>query len=224
MAEELEALLKRIQDEGVKEADAEKDKIIASAREEAEKIVSDAREEADKMRKEAKEEAELHHQKGQEALRQAARDVLLSLRVRLQEQMSDVVRIAAEESLNEDSAASLIQEVVKAYASKVGEVEQLDVLLPADRLEAVAAVFQSRLGDELRAKSEFKPVEDIQGGFQLVFNKQDVVYDFSDEALAETICRFLNPRLAEIVNGVLSDEQGPSAPGEEQKTEQTVKQ
>ena len=34
-----------------------------------------------------------------------------------------------------------------------------------------------------------------------VFNGADVVYDFSDQALAEALATFLNPKLAAVVRG-----------------------
>ncbi len=206
MAEELESLLKRIQDEGIKEADAEKEKIISAAREEAEGIVTEAREKADNTIKEAQNEAELYRQKGEQALKQAARDVLLSLRARLQENMKQVVRETSAGSMDGETVASLIQEIVKAYNEKGGEVESLKVLLPQERLDQVEEAFKPKLGEALKAQTEFHPVNELSGGFQLVFNNEDVVYDFSDEALAETISGFLNSRLAELVKATVTDE------------------
>ena len=83
MADDLQALLNKINEEGLKKAEQTKADIIAKAQAEAKGIIKKAQEEADDCRAKAQADSQILVQKGEEALRQAARDMMLSLRQQL---------------------------------------------------------------------------------------------------------------------------------------------
>ena len=74
MADELQALLDKINDEGIKKAEQQQQAILEQARQEAARIIARAKEQADTLTANAENNAALLTQKGEEALRQAARD------------------------------------------------------------------------------------------------------------------------------------------------------
>lgn len=200
MPNDLQALLDRIQDEGVKEADAERDRIVKEAKEEAERLLSEAKEEAERIRSEARQEADLLKQKGEEALRQAARDTLLSLRRQLEDRMQRIAKATAGDSLSDKDIAALIVELARQAATAEDEEPSVEVLLPAEKVETLQKGLLQQLRSDLKKTPELKPVDSLEGGFQVRFEGEDMLYDFSDEALSEVLTRFLNPRLAKILN------------------------
>ncbi len=199
MTEELQALLDRINDEGVKQAEEEREKILGEAREKADKTVSEAKEKADKIIADARKEEKLLEEKGRQALKQAARDTILSLRSRLQQIMNHIVQQSVGKDVDAKQLAEFIREVITSYGEDQTGSENLLVKVPADKKEGVKKYLFSRLTKELKNRVEIAPVEDVSGGFKLSMQGESVEYDFSDEALAEVLCAFLNPRLAEIV-------------------------
>jgi len=199
MADDLQALLDRINREGVEKAEAERQRILGEARAEAGRIVENARSEAEQRVTDARQEAENLLKRGTEALRQAARNTLLSLRNQLQQRLHDVVCRCAGEALTPELMGDLIRQMTEAYAKQGFAIDQVDVLLPEDRLDALRDGLLAGLGQDLRAKTELHPQPGRHGGFQLSFNGADVVYDFTDRALAEVLCAYLNPALAELV-------------------------
>ena len=201
MADELQSLLDRIHDEGVRKAAAERDEILAKANEEAKALVAAARQEAEEIVGTAKKEADLLVEKGRESLRHGARDVLLSLRAQLETRVRAVADACVKEAASPEKTADLIADLAKAYLANAEEVTSLNVLLPSESADAIRSTLQKRLDEDLRAHCNLEPVPGISGGFKLVFNDEDIVYDFSDEALADALATFLNPRLGEIVRG-----------------------
>lgn len=199
MADDVQALLDRIQEQGVSEANAEKERILAAARNEAESIRKQAKEDAENVRSEAKREAELLEQKGKAALQQAARDTLLSLRHQLENRVSALSKATAGEALGSDTLAGLIGDVVRAQANDQAEVGGVEIGLPAEKKAALADALLKRLRKELQQDPGLKPVPRLEGGFQLRFEGEDMVYDFSDDALSEVLSHFLNPKLAAIL-------------------------
>jgi V/A-type H+-transporting ATPase subunit E len=202
MADELQALLERIQSEGLKKADGEREEILAAARRDAEALLAEAKSQAKQITDQATRDAALTENKGKEALQQAARDTMLSLREQLQKCLKTVVGACAREGLTPEAMSTLIVELAQAYLKSDNASASLEVLLNPAQLEQLQAGLMSRLGEQLRSQAELKPVAEIEGGFRLSFSGEDVNYDFTDEALAETLCEFLNPKLAELVRGL----------------------
>lgn len=201
MADELQALLDRITDEELKKADGEKDKILENARAEAAEIVRQAKQKAAGIVDDAGKEAAMLTQKGEEALKQASRDVLISLRTQLEERVSKAVNNLMRANMSGATLAPIIAKLVEGFAKSDGEIDDLKVLLPADDIQVLEKALKGELSDELQKHCELSPSPSIAGGFKLVFKESGVVYDFTDESLTATIASFLSPKIAGIITG-----------------------
>ena len=201
MPDELQALLERINEQGLKKAEATKTEVLDSARTEAKQIVSEAKAEADRLVAEAKREAKLLVEKGEQALRQAARDVLLSLGEQLEVRLRAVTAACVAEAMTPDAMAGILAELIRAYNAGNGAEDKVEVLLNEKDLAAMQAAIQGKLGDDLRANCDLAPVPDVNAGFKLSFQGSDMSYDFTSDSLAETLSVFLSPRLAELLRG-----------------------
>lgn len=201
MADELQALLDRIQEDGLKKAEAERQALLDKASDEAKRIVSEAKAEAERRRHEAEESAALLQAKGEQSLRQAARDVLLSLRGELQRRVVAVARAGVVEALAGPPLAELLAALVRGFVEAGGHERRFEVLLNPEQQEALSATLEKALSADLRKHVELSPVAGLKGGFRLKFADDDVLYDFTDEALAEALATFLSPKLAALVGG-----------------------
>ena len=201
MADELQALLNRINEEGLKKANTTTQELVDQARVEAKQLLQKARDEADGILVDAKREAQLLVDKGGHSLRQAARDLLLSLREQLQERLSRVGKSCVAAALDADTMSQILLELVRAYVAEKGTVDRIDILLNEKQLAELQTVVNNKLGEDLRDNCHLAPTADIETGFKVVFDGADLVYDFSDEALAEALSSFLNPKLAAVLQG-----------------------
>ncbi len=211
MADELQALLERINQEGVAKAEEERERILKEARQEADRIVQDAETKAENMVADAREESELLASKGEDSLRQAARDILLSLRQTLQDRMTSVAKACVGRELDAETLGDVVAQMVGRYMDSGGKVEQLDVLVSEDQAEEIRNYLLAHLGNDLRDNVNVTPLTGMEGGFKLNFNGEDIRYDVSDEALSEALCKFVNPRIAELVSTNLSADTSPGA-------------
>ena len=198
MADQLQALLDKINNEGIKKTEAEKEQMLKQAKDEAARIVKEAEEKAAQIKADANKDAALQLTKGQESLRQAARDILLSLREQLKSRVLKVAKTCIGQTMKPEMMAEIIQSLAKAYAEG-GNLEQIDTLLSAENADKLKSILFTGLLANLKENSNLSPVPYIEGGFKLSFNGEDVVFDFTDEALAEAMAGFLNPKLAEIL-------------------------
>jgi V/A-type H+-transporting ATPase subunit E len=199
MADELQALLDRITEEGLKKANEERQAILEKAALAAQRTVVDAKAEAAALLEEARRESALLKEKGEQALRQAARDVMLSLRAELERRVVEVARLAAAKALDPAAMAATITELARGFAESGGREQRIEVLLNPAHVEALAETLAAALGTDLRTRVDLRPVPTVKAGFRIKASGSDVAYDFTDEALAEAMAAFLSPRLAAIM-------------------------
>jgi len=199
MADDLQGLLDRIEKEGLDKAEAEKQRILEEARKEAEALIDKAKEEAGQTVATAKAEAEKLRTSGEADLRQAARDVLISLEEEVKKLLTSIVQEEVAGALTPERLSEVIYELAVSYA-KNSEVKGLEVMANPEQLDSLCSTFQERLGARLKIHPiELKPVPDIDAGIKVSFNEDAVLHDFSSEAITEMLCGYLNPRILQII-------------------------
>ncbi|MBR6056621.1 MAG: hypothetical protein IKP58_00465 [Victivallales bacterium] len=200
MADDLQALLNKINEEGLKKAEAAKADIIAKAQAEAKSIIKKAQEEADDCRAKAQADSQILVQKGEEALRQAARDMMLSLKQQLQSRVRTAVLQLMNSSLDAQQLPNIIAQIVQSYLQKEGAEENLELLVNPQQLECLSNAVKSMLAENLKGRCEFSPAPSVTNGFKLAFSDNDVLYDFTDQALADAIASYVGPRIASVLS------------------------
>ena len=196
MADDLQALLNKINEEGLKKAEQTKADIIAKAQAEAKGIIKKAQEEADDCRAKAQADSQILVQKGEEALRQAARDMMLSLRQQLQSRVKTAVLQLMDATLDAQQMPGIIAQIVESYLQKDGNEDNLELLINKEQLDTLSAAVKAKLADNLKNQCEFSPAPTVTNGFKLAFKDNDVLYDFTDQALADAVASYVGPRIA----------------------------
>ena len=199
MADELQALLDKIDEEGLKKTAAKRAVMLSQAQTEAEGILDEAREQAEKIVSDARREAQLLEQNSEQALRQAARNVLLGLRSELEKRVCLAVENLLKDGLSAKDLAGIIGSLCSAYLKEHGEQDNLEVLLEPSQFAELENAVKASLAADLQKQCSLAPAKALSGGFKLVFKGSDVLYDFSDQALAEAIAAHLSPRIAGIL-------------------------
>ena len=197
MSEELQGLLNKIQAEGLEKAESERARLVAEAKAQAEAILADAKAQADKIRKDAEADAEASRKKADAAVKQAARDVVISLKDDLQEKLRAVVREASAQAMTPEAMAGLIAKIAEQFAQNAAS--GAEIILPAREREEAAQKLIGCLPDVLKNNSSVQLGRGFSAGFKIGFNNSEVFLDFSDEALAEVICEFVGPKLAAVI-------------------------
>jgi V/A-type H+/Na+-transporting ATPase subunit E len=193
MSEHIQPLLERIQNEGLKKAEADRDQILESAKAAADKIIADAKHAANTIRESAERDATANLLQGQTALTQAARDLLLKLRSEIARQVNVAAEKAATSAL---SAPELVSAILPELA-KCGTGNL--------KIEAGSAL-AAQLKDLLPAllKEAGKDGEVVMNpksgaGFQLRFTDTPEAIDFSSQAVADWLSHSLRPELADLL-------------------------
>ncbi len=193
---QLKELIERIKSEGIENAENEADRIIKESQEAAKKIVADAESEADTIRKKAEEDAAKREETGRASLKQAGRDVILSVEKRLQEIFDRIIYQETSQVLKGNILEEAVMQVVKNWDS---DVTDLKVLIAEDELKKIEESLRKKLSTKLAEGVEIKPLPKTEAGFQISMKDGSAYYNFTAEGIAELLSQFLNPRLAEIL-------------------------
>ena len=201
MSEELQSLLEKINEEGVKKAEETKNKIIGDAGIEAEKIVGEAKAKADDIVKRAQADADTVKSRSEAAVRQAVRDIVITLQGEILNRFKSVVKEASADAMTPDLMGTIILEMAKNYNAKnpSGEADIALILAQKD-IDAMEKLFKTSLVNSLKKNPEISLGQNFSAGIKISFKGDDVFFDFSDEAISDMICTYVGPRLAAVIN------------------------
>ena len=108
MAEELKQLIDKIQSEGVQAAEQKAKAIEAEAKRRAEAIVKQAKDKAEEIINDSKAEAAKMQASGEVALKQAGRDLIISLKAEINDLLKRLIASKTGEALAPENLAEVI--------------------------------------------------------------------------------------------------------------------
>lgn len=196
MAQQIQDLVESIQKEGIEKANKKAEQIITEAKAKADEIIKSAKKEADKVLSDADKEIALRDQSAKASLTQAARDVQLSLKKALTEEINALLEEKVSQTFKTKEFIKLIKEVISL---DFDDVNNLELQVSEKDYEELATVLTKELGDKIKQGLEIKPVKSVNVGFKLAEKDGSGYFDFSAEATAKLMTPFLSPAIAKIV-------------------------
>ena len=195
---QLQELIEQIKKDGVASAEAEAEKIIAAAKAEAEKIVASAKAEASGIVRDAKAESERMTKSGEDAIRQAGRNLLISFRESVARELNAIIGAKVSAVYASDALAQMIAEIVVAWADKP-DAEDLAVIVNEETRERLENALLSALKEKLQKGVTLKANDNFDGGFRIAVNGGSAYYDYSAEAVVEMLSNYLNPKVTALL-------------------------
>ena len=199
MAEDLQSLLAKIQEQGLDKANAERAAIIKKAEQEAAEITAKAKAAADAMRRAAEEECASLTKRAESAVKQAARDIVLKLNVELKERLNAILQENTANAMAPELMGRIINEMAAAYIKDGKQEAKLEVLVSPKSLEEMNAALKGSLKDSFVKQPTLFADMELGGGLKVSVSGNDVFYDFSDDAITDIVAAYIGPRLAAIV-------------------------
>jgi V/A-type H+/Na+-transporting ATPase subunit E len=198
MEADLKHLIDKIKQDGIAKAEVDAAKIIKDARAKSDDIIAKATGKAGDIVSSANKEAENFKNASETALKQAARDALLALRVRVSEFFARVVKDKVREELNPATLKEIILKAVEA-SIKTGITDMEIVLNEKDKKVLEKTLF-SALRKEARERVLLQEAQGVQGGFRIGAKGKNSYLDFTDQAIADGFRRYLSPRLVDALD------------------------
>ncbi len=199
MAEELQHLIERIQREAVDTGEQQAAKIVAQAREKAASLVKEAEAKAAAIIEKAELDARLFSQRGEQALAQSARDLLITVGRGIEHIFEQLVAQTTDQLLEAQSLQPVLARILEAYAKDGGHAQHLEVLVSDADRKVLIEFFKQRFAAEMAAGLKVTVDPRTGKGFKIRRHDRHIEHDFSREAIAEAVASFLRPALAETV-------------------------
>ena len=195
---QLQELIDKIKKDGVGAAEASAQAIIADAEKRAEAIVAEAERKAAENEKKAKAEAERLEKASIDAIKQAARNTILSFRDGINAELSALIQAETAKSYDDKLLKTLIPEVVKEWV-KNPDAASISVLLSEKDTAALSSSLTAALKSEIAKGLEIKADSSLDAGFRISTKDGAAYYDFSAESVAALFSAYLNPKTAQIM-------------------------
>jgi V/A-type H+-transporting ATPase subunit E len=194
---QLQELIDKIKTEGIKSAEQESARVLRDAEQKANDIIAKAHDEASAIIAKANEEVKRFEQTAKDAVAQAGRNTILSLRARITELFDALIAEQTREAFTPEVLEEAIVSLIKAWSKE--QITNLQVLLSPPDLKKLEKQLKSRLAAELKKGVELKPFPEIKAGFRIAMEDGSAYYNFTDQGIAEILAEYLNPKIAEIV-------------------------
>jgi len=202
MTVEIQALLERIQNEGIEKAKKESQKIIEEARNKADDIIQSATKEAENIRARAKQDSELFFARAQNNIKQAGRDIIRWVGVMLDNVLKKII---LEESAKAMSDPEFLKKTISTVIDdllKSDSNQKIDILISKEYEKQIFEMICSKFAEKTKAQFNITGNEVIGKGFKILLANGKVEYDFTEEAIAEAMAKLLRPQLAELIKNV----------------------
>lgn len=208
----IQSLIERLRAEGIEAGEARADQLLEEARLRAEAMLAEARDEADKTVQEARAEAEHCRAAGEDSVRLALRDSIISLKTELVDNFAKHLRRLVSYDLDDADCLRRLVLAVARQAAPPDDSGELEVLLPPSEIEPddpgvpdeqgkVRSLVASLACEMLREGVEFKATDNDQVGIRVRLVGRDVEIDLTDQAVADLLLRRLIPRFRAMLEG-----------------------
>lgn len=195
MEQQIQDLIASIKKEGIDSATNESKKILEEARRQADKIIAEAKAEKDKMLADAEKKIAVERQSSEAGIRQAARDVALSLKKSIEEKFQAILAKGVSKAMDADLVKKVLASVISAeFAGKDVTVE-----VPEADLSALAGQIASEFAKELKGGVEFKGSSSLSGGFRVSEKDGSAYIDLSDEECTKLLYPYLSSAVKEML-------------------------
>ncbi|MFA5088856.1 MAG: hypothetical protein WC552_07465 [Candidatus Omnitrophota bacterium] len=203
MGQQVQDLINKIKTEGVQQAEQKAQEITALANKKAEQIISEAQEKGRRVISEAQAEAQKTKEATHAALKQAARDMLLTLREEINKTLQRIVSQETRSSLSPENLSGIIAGAVKSYLTQeAGEVD-IRVAVNDQDLQKFKDGFIKKLQEEIKKPIQFQS-DEIEKGFSISFDGGKSCFDFTDSSLVKFLSGYLNAEMTSLLEETVS--------------------
>ena len=198
MEMQLNSLIEKIKQDGIKQASKKSEEIIQQAEEQKRAIIQEAEEKAGRIIKEAQEQANKLEDNSNKAITQAVRDVTLSLKQEIKNLFDTILKREIQTALSDDFIQELILRIVEVLPK--GKEAGLEISLSQQDKKRLEGIVLSSLKKEFAQGITFKVNPNINKGLYIGLKDEGFHYDFTDQAILEILKEHLRPFIVKIID------------------------
>lgn len=192
----LDSLIEKIKKEGIEDAQQQSDELLKEARQKAASITDNAKKEAEKIVEDGKRQAEQFQKNAESDLQQAARNTQLLLKEKITALFDNVFKKEVATTLTPDFMKDIILKIVDTW----GKDTNAEIVINEKDKKKLESLLFSSLKKDAKESISIRISKEVASGFRIGLKDDQVYYDFSDEAIADTLKTLISPALKEILD------------------------
>lgn len=222
----VEALIVRLRDQGIAQGRSDAEALVTTAQQQAAEIITAARREAETIQVKAREEAGKAKAAGEDAIRLALRDTILSMESDLIKLFQDRLRGLVKGTLEDPTFLQRMILEVAGRSPGAAAGEKVELLLPAETISledlrrkpeeakpGTLSHFVLSLGEGmLRDGVSFGVADDGAAGVRVKLVQGDMHVDLTEPAISELFLRHMVPRFRALLRGAVAPDASPVKP------------
>jgi len=211
----VEMLIARLRDEGIAQGRSQARDLVAAAKQQAADIVAAAKREAEAVAVKANEEAKRLKAVGEDAIRLAMRDTMLSLEADLTNRFQNMLRGLVKGVLQDP--AFLQRLILEVGGKAASSAEHAELLIPAEVVSledlqrkpeeakpgTLTHFVLSLGGGMLREGLSFGVTDGLEAGIRVKLLDEDVQIDLTESAISQLLLRHMLPRFRALLRGAV---------------------
>ncbi len=199
----LDSLIKRLQAEGIKKAEALAEGIISKAEESASLILKQAEQEAEGMIEKAKDEIARTESTFRKNLEQAARDVMISVKRSIMDTFYALLQQECKVILSETTTfETLFLAIVDGLNKGKEAAGEFEIWVSNEDRDAIFSFLLTAFKDKMKTGIDVKAKPNIGAGFKIGVKDEHIYYDLTDEGVAALISAYITPGLETLLADV----------------------
>lgn len=193
----LDTLIEKIKVNGIEEADRKSKEMLTQTQVEAQEVIVKANNQAKQIIEEAQQESQIILKRGKDGLKQAQRDLLLSL----EDELKDMCRKYISNISNQALSVNRLNDIIKTALSNwnFGENENIFIHLSSGDAQQIT---KESISGAVRAQGntiEIKVDDSISKGFRISVGDENFAFDFTADAVSTALSVFLTPNVQELL-------------------------
>ena len=189
----LDGLIAKVKSEAIEASEKEAKKIIDNAKQKAQQIMSKAEEDKKLLLKDAKADAESLIEKGKIALKQAARDVQISVKNDIQKLFKSVLEAEVDDAFTTELYTKVIFKIIDNLG------QNTTIALPEDLQDQMVKSIQKSVTASNSAIEILKK-NNLLSGLSVMKTDEGWSYDITAEEIADLLSLQLSPKWVELLN------------------------
>ncbi len=195
MEQQIQDLIASIRKEGIEEANAEKERIINEAKEKRDQILKEANEKREKLLEDTAKELELRQKSMEEAIKQAARDVSLSLKMSIEDEFKNLLS----QEVKENMKGALLEKVISSVVKSEVAGSNVYLELSDKDFKEVEANLSKEFAKEVKNGLEFRVNPQIKSGFKVVEKDGSAFIDLTSDEVTALIYPYVSSELKKLL-------------------------
>jgi V/A-type H+/Na+-transporting ATPase subunit E len=211
----VEMLIARLRDEGIAQGRSQAQALVTAAKQQAADIVAAAKREAEAVAVKANEEAKRLKAVGEDAIRLAMRDTMLSLEADLTNRFQNMLRGLVKGVLQDP--AFLQRLILEVGGKAASSAERAELLIPAEVVSledlqrkpeeakpgTLTHFVLSLGGGMLREGLSFGVTDGLEAGIRVKLVDENAQIDLTESAISQLLLRHMLPRFRALLRGAV---------------------